>query len=100
MLEELVAAFIERPDVTYGTERKGFGSRALRVNEKIFAMLDVTGRFVVKLPRERVDALVAAGRGAPFQLGTSRVMKEWVVVLSPGDGWLSLAEEAYSFVKG
>ena len=40
----------------------GFGSSALKVNNKIFAML-VGGKLVVKLPRQRVDALIAAGEG-------------------------------------
>jgi TfoX/Sxy family transcriptional regulator of competence genes len=39
--------------------RRGFGSDALKVNGKIFAALSY-GRLLLKLPRERVDALVTA----------------------------------------
>jgi TfoX/Sxy family transcriptional regulator of competence genes len=39
--------------------RRGFGSDALKVNGKIFAALS-NGRLLLKLPRERVDALVTA----------------------------------------
>jgi hypothetical protein len=40
-----------------------FGASALRVNNTIFAMLSSKGQFVVKLPRQRVEALIAAGAG-------------------------------------
>src|SRR5437879_12848273 len=43
--------------------KRGFGANALKINKKIFAMLSSGDRFVVKLPRPRVDALVAAGIG-------------------------------------
>src|SRR5262249_52696645 len=45
---------------------KGFGSGALKVNGKIFAMITSKGYFVVKLPRARVDHFVAAGVGERF----------------------------------
>ena len=38
--------------------RRGFGSGALKVNGKIFAMMSSKGKFVVKLPKKRVDDLV------------------------------------------
>jgi hypothetical protein len=76
---------------------KGFGSEALRVNNKIFAML-TNGRLVVKLPRERVDALIASKDGERFDPGHGRLMKEWLSV-SPRSAkpWLSLAREALAF---
>ena len=59
----LVAALLTAPSVTYGAEQKrSFGSNALKVNGSIFTML-VRERLIVKLPRPRVDALVAAGAG-------------------------------------
>jgi hypothetical protein len=60
----------------------GFGSSALRFHNKIFAML-ANGRLVVKLPRARVDELVAAGEGIRFDAGKGTPMKEWLSV-DPG----------------
>jgi len=80
-------------------EGKGFGSTGqLKVDGKIFAML-VKGTLVVKLPRERVDALVDAGEGEPFDAGKGKPMREWFT-LSPTSSkqWLSLAKEAMRFV--
>ncbi len=87
-------------DVTLGWRgKKMFGATALKVNDKIFAML-VQDRFVVKLPRQRVDELVASGNGARFDPGQGRLMKEWVT-LDPesAEDWLSLATEARAFVS-
>ncbi len=59
----LVDALLGDADVTRGSPgKKGFGSSALQVNGKVFAML-VTGKLVVKLPAHRVDALIAADAG-------------------------------------
>jgi hypothetical protein len=100
--QAVVDAFGGEPDVTPpldapGAERR-FGGAALKVNGKIFAML-VRDRFVLKLPRERVAALIAAGDGEPFDTGPGRVMKEWVA-LSPASGqeWQALARQAKAFV--
>ncbi len=80
------------------SSKKGFGSSALTSNDKIFAML-VNDRLVVKLPRQRVDALIELGAGERFDSGQGRVMKEWVVVESRSDvDWLPLASEAMEFV--
>ena len=78
----VVEAFLSVPGVTppEGGSKRAFGSDALKVdNNKIFAML-VKGQLVVKLPRQRVDALIAAGQGLPFDSGKGRIMKEWLVV--------------------
>jgi hypothetical protein len=77
--------------------RRKFGSRALKVDGKIFAMLS-HGRFVVKLPAARVDALVAAGDGVYFDPGHGRKMKQWLSLTSPRPSWIELAMEAYVFV--
>jgi TfoX/Sxy family transcriptional regulator of competence genes len=37
-----------------------FGSPGLKVSGKVFSML-VKGRLVVKLPRQRVEAIIAEG---------------------------------------
>src|SRR5262249_4394502 len=78
--------------------KKRFGSNAITIRKKIFAML-VRGRLVVKLPRQRVDELVASGDGERFDPGHGRVMKEWLVVdPASGQSWAALAREAMKFV--
>ena len=44
---------------------RGFGSNALKINSRSFAML-TGGRLVVKLPRARVTELIETGHGEPF----------------------------------
>ena len=79
--------------------RRKFGAGALKVRGKIFAM-PAHGTLVLKLPANRVDALVAAGLGTRFDLGHGRVMKEWVALSASAkeDRWLALAREARAFV--
>ncbi len=81
--------------------RKSFGSRGqLKVNDKVFAFVS-RGRLVVKLPRARVDALVAAGEADRFDPGHGRLMKEWLALKPKSElGWLPLAREALEFVAG
>jgi hypothetical protein len=100
--DAIVAVLLGEAGVTQGTSgRRGFGASALAVEGKIFAMLASGDRFVVKLPRPRVDALVASGDGEPFDPGHGRLMKEWLVVVPTSEAeWLSLAREALAFVGG
>ena len=95
----IVAVLLRNPDVTLGSSgKKRFGSSALRINNKIFAMLS-KGKLVVKLPQQRVDALIAAGAGEPFDPGHGRLMKEWLTVDPTSEvEWLPLAREAMAFV--
>jgi len=81
--------------------KRGFGANALKINKKIFAMLSSGDRFVVKLPRPRVDALVAAGIGERFDpRRNGRAMKEWLVVGAGREArWLPLAKEAMEFAR-
>ncbi len=79
-----------------GSPRR-FGSNGLRVDGKIFAML-AQGTLVVKLPRARVDELVAAGHGERFDPGHGRIMKEWFVATGSKLVWADLAREAHDFV--
>ena len=99
----IVEALRGHPGVTYPPEatvpKKGFGSSALKVNDKIFAVL-VGNNLVVKLARQRVDALIAAGVGERFDPGHGRLMKEWLTVPPTSDeAWLPLAHEAMAFVS-
>lgn len=97
-LFDIVAeAFVQVADVTRET-KKGFGSGALKVKGKIFAMISAKQGFVVKLPNHRVNELVETGKGKPFVPGPGRVMKEWVVIEGK-TRWVELAMEACDFVK-
>lgn len=97
----VVDAMSKRSGVTRVTEGKGFGSSGqLKVDGRIFAML-VRGDLVLKLPRGRVEELVAKREGVYFDAGKGKPMKEWFV-LSPASRkqWVALAEEAFDFVRG
>jgi hypothetical protein len=77
--------------------KKGFGSDTLQVKGKMFAMLSSRQRFVVKLHRGRVDALVLARRGSRFDPGHGRLMKEWFVCAAGSErDWLELVREAFA----
>ena len=79
----MVGELLHYPDVTppsNGAQKKRFGSSELKVRNKIFAML-VRERLVVKLPKSRVDTLVASGNGERFDpRHDGRLMKEWLVL--------------------
>jgi TfoX/Sxy family transcriptional regulator of competence genes len=96
----LVAQFADRPGVAPPQPgRRRFGSSVLTVDGSIFAMLQ-ENRLVVKLPRERVAALIADGTGQAFTAGKGRPMKEWVAVPDADDAtWQQLAEEALAFLQ-
>jgi hypothetical protein len=95
----VVAAVAGERDVTRES-RQGFGSGALKVNGKIFAMMTPRAEFVVKIPKARVDELVDEGIGGRFEPGPGRVMKEWLALDRHPEHWTGLAKEAYRFVKG
>lgn len=91
--DDIAGAFLAEGGVTEGT---GFGKvRGLRVNGKIFAML-MDELLVVKLPRERCEALVA-GEGAAYLRMGQREMRQWISVA--GGDWPALAREAMEFVR-
>jgi hypothetical protein len=81
-----------------------FGSNALRVKGRIFAMW-VRGRLVLKLPRVRVAELTAAGRATHFDANKGIAMKEWAAIAGEAlrtraarSAALELVREAYAFV--
>jgi hypothetical protein len=106
--EDLVDEFVgaeqaEGPEgvggVTPPQGGSGFGRSALRYQRKIFAMF-VRGRLVLKLPRHRVDELVAGGHGVRFDANKGTPMKEWFS-LDPESAldWPALAREALAFAR-
>ncbi|MGH9195624.1 MAG: hypothetical protein ACRD1T_07785 [Acidimicrobiia bacterium] len=96
LFKQLVTRFGADPRVSLGT---GFGtSPGLRVGSKVFAML-IKGDLVLKLPKERVDQIIASGGGAPFDPGHGRLMKEWVTIpVGHSREWKKLGSEAIEFV--
>jgi hypothetical protein len=97
--EDLVDELIGTDGVTPPRGGSGFGRGAIRFQNKIFAMF-VRGRLVLKLPADRVDALVSAGDGIRFDANKGTPMKEWFS-LDPQSRreWLALAREALEFAK-
>lgn len=98
LYERLAVRLLAEPDVEEGT---GFGRvPGLRTSKKIFAMM-CRGELVVKLPRERVDELVAAGVASRFDARLDgRLMRQWASISSErGLDWEPLALEARRFVS-
>ena len=100
--EERFAAVVEEllgnSGVTPPSGGNSFGSSGLKIHNKIFSML-VRGQLVVKLPKSRVDALVASGDGERFHANRGRPMKEWFTLAAASHKeWLDLAREAMEFV--
>jgi hypothetical protein len=98
--DSVVKAFAKDPKVTPPGTGKGFGSGALKVGKKIFAMVSSRAEFVVKLPLARAAELVTSGRGTYFDAGRGKPMKEWVVVTGGERLWTPLAKEARDFAAG
>lgn len=93
--EAIIDAMLDVPGVNTG---KMFNVVGLKTSGKVFAML-VKGRLVVKLPRDRVRALIDSGAAAPVDPGHGRVMKEWAALhFASRDEWRRLADEARIFV--
>lgn len=96
---ELCDGFAGRAGISVPEGGRGFGRDALRSHGRIFAML-VRGRMVVKLPADRVEELVAEGRGVRFDANKGTPMREWLS-LDPGQDalWSPLAEEALAYAE-
>ena len=96
----IVRALLRYRGVTGPKKRRGFGSSALWTNEKKFAFMSSKGEFIVKLPRERVDTLVALGKGERCDPARGRPMKEWVALNETSKlKWLDLERESMDFVS-
>ncbi len=99
----IVSALCDQPGVTPPADgpqaKQSFGANGLKIHNKIFAML-VGERLVVKLPKQRIDDLLADGQGERFDpRRDGRLMREWFVLSPTSDeDWLALAREALAFV--
>ena len=74
------------------------GNPSLKRGTKMFGGLR-GDELLVKIGRERVQELIAAGRAREFDpSGAGRPMKDWALIAQPTDDWLALADEARAFV--
>jgi hypothetical protein len=104
---EVVERFRGDPDVSLPQKndekeekKKRFGSRALKIDGRIFAMLTSDGSsFVIKLPKSRVDQLVASRDGTRFDpRRNGHTMNEWIVMEEKSKtNWVDVAIEARDF---
>ena len=75
------------------------GGRCARVSGEFLGLVGHKGfGMVVKLPRNRVDELIAEGIGQPFA-PAGKVFREWVAITKPDRRrWSKLLVEAVAFV--
>jgi hypothetical protein len=72
---------------------------SLKTKKKMFVMLS-KGKFVLKLPKERVEELITSGIGLPYDAGTGKPLKEWVILpIDYRDNWIGYTLEAKKFAK-
>ena len=89
---EVKAHFLKMGDV----QKQG---ESLKTRKKMFAMFN-KGKYIVKLPKERVTELISSGEGKPYDPGNGRIMKEWVIIPEEhSDKWIEYASEAKQFAK-
>jgi len=81
---------------TKGKRSAKLGLHGLTAKGKLFARF-TQGTLVVKLPKERVAALVAARIGEHCDPGRGR-LTNWLKVTSPKASWIDLAKESHDFV--
>jgi hypothetical protein len=92
--DDLVAALSGIDGVSPPAGGRRLGAQALRRDGRIVALL-AGDRLAVKLPRARVDELVAAGAGSRFDAGRGRPLAEWFVLAADSAiAWRALAGEA------
>jgi hypothetical protein len=86
---------------TPSARRKGFGTGSLFIGKKMFGLLGEGGELVVKLPAERVRALIRSGQGAGWHPGAGPPLKEYVAIPFSRQGeWLALAKESRAYMAG
>jgi hypothetical protein len=89
--------FADHEAVTVATGR---GAQGLKYGKKMFVMF-FKGDLLLKLPPQRVQALIAEGLGAPYDPGTGTPMEDRVLIgADHADSWIGLCEEALSYSSG
>ena len=96
---EIIQVFLSDQKVS---QSKMFGSPGLKIKGKVFAFL-MKDKLILKLPKEKVDELVAAKKGKHFghmfAPNNWKPMKEWIeVILNDERACLKLTQEAKDFV--
>ncbi len=93
---EHASVLLERPGVSRSTM---MGLPCLRVNGAFFASFDRrTGDLLVKLPAERVDALVGSAAAHPFA-PAGRRFREWAAIAPADEGkWAGFIAAAFDHV--
>ncbi len=96
VFEDLREGFVDIPGVSDG---RMFQSDGLTYGGKVFAALS-KGQLLVKLPADRVAALIDDGVGLPFDANKGRPMREWMLVpMAEHSQWPPIAAEALSFAQ-
>jgi hypothetical protein len=94
---DIVKAMLKYEGVKFPTDRKGFGSSALWISGKMFAFLSSQDELILKLPEDRVNTLVASGRGTRCDLGHGRPIKQWLAIKGQSNKLgLELAKESWN----
>jgi hypothetical protein len=76
----------------------GKGAQGIKFNKKMFIMF-YKGDLVIKLSPDRIQELIKAGKGLPFDPGTGKPMKDRILISrSNKKDWISLSEESKKFV--
>lgn len=98
LFERATAGVRTRADVSEGVM---LHSPGLRVGGSFFAFVGSGESVIVKVRRDRAEALVAGGSATRVTLGT-RTLREWVELPMPADGdpapWTTVVEEACAYV--
>ena len=96
LFEELKAEFTSQDGVEPGTM---MGFPCLRIHQEFFASAHhESGNLIIKLPAQRVNALIEEGIGNEFS-PNGRRFKEWVEIPSRDKAqWQALTHEAMTFV--
>ncbi|MHA7179440.1 TfoX/Sxy family protein [Arthrobacter sp. MDB2-24] len=99
-LDRLAGGLLDRAGVGRTTM---FGSAAISLSGKLFALVDREGRLMVKVPAERAADLVAQGAAVPARIGRGTA-REWVSIAPEGSGtedqdreWTVFLLEAYDY---
>ncbi len=76
------------------TVNSGRGAQGLKVGKKMFAMFS-KGGLLLKMPPQQVESLISAGQGLPYDPGTGKVMKNYVLIpIAKQRSWIKLCQQA------